>query len=112
MSDASRELISIQFPCGASTAASFPDIAHRNFSSIKDGGAEGDRTPDLRIANATLSQLSYGPDLAAIFWPPLAGGGRDYGDRPAGCQGWPRTAIGAARRRAATGQVDAKCRMK
>ena len=27
------------------------------------GGAEGDRTPDLRIANATLSQLSYGPDL-------------------------------------------------
>ena len=26
-----------------------------------DGGAEGDRTPDLRIANATLSQLSYGP---------------------------------------------------
>ncbi len=28
----------------------------RNF-----GGAEEDRTPDLRIANATLSQLSYGP---------------------------------------------------
>ncbi len=27
----------------------------------KDGGAEEDRTPDLRIANATLSQLSYGP---------------------------------------------------
>ena len=26
------------------------------------GGAEGDRTPDLRIANATLSQLSYGPN--------------------------------------------------
>jgi hypothetical protein len=29
----------------------------------KIGGAEEDRTPDLRIANATLSQLSYGPDL-------------------------------------------------
>ena len=28
----------------------------------KSGGAEGDRTPDLRIANAALSQLSYGPD--------------------------------------------------
>ncbi len=28
----------------------------------KDGGAEGDRTPDLRNAIATLSQLSYGPD--------------------------------------------------
>ena len=27
----------------------------------KSGGAEGDRTLDLRIANATLSQLSYRP---------------------------------------------------
>ena len=26
------------------------------------GGEEEDRTPDLRIANATLSQLSYPPD--------------------------------------------------
>jgi hypothetical protein len=26
-----------------------------------DGGEEEDRTPDLRIANATLSQLSYPP---------------------------------------------------
>jgi hypothetical protein len=26
------------------------------------GGAEGDRTLDLRIANATLSQLSYRPN--------------------------------------------------
>ena len=30
-------------------------------STWRVGGAEGDRTPDLRIANATLSQLSYGP---------------------------------------------------
>lgn len=28
------------------------------------GGAEEDRTPDLRIANATLSQLSYRPNEA------------------------------------------------
>lgn len=28
---------------------------------ILNGGAEEDRTPDLRIANATLSQLSYRP---------------------------------------------------
>ena len=28
------------------------------------GGAEEDRTPDLRIANATLSQLSYRPNLS------------------------------------------------
>ncbi len=27
------------------------------------GGAEGDRTPDLRTASATLSQLSYSPIL-------------------------------------------------
>ena len=26
------------------------------------GGAKGDRTPDLRIANAALSQLSYCPE--------------------------------------------------
>ena len=36
------------------------------------GGAEGDRTPDLRIANATLSRLSYGPDLSYPYTP---GGG-------------------------------------
>ena len=28
---------------------------------MKVGGGEGDRTLDLRIANATLSQLSYSP---------------------------------------------------
>ena len=30
------------------------------------GGADGDRTHDLRIANATLSQLSYGPTVGEI----------------------------------------------
>lgn len=35
------------------------------------GGAEEDRTPDLRIANASLSQLSYGPTLYAE--PTMAG---------------------------------------
>jgi hypothetical protein len=29
----------------------------------KAGGAEGDRTPDLVIANDALSQLSYGPKI-------------------------------------------------
>ena len=29
--------------------------------AVRNGGAEGDRTLDLRIANATLSQLSYRP---------------------------------------------------
>ena len=45
---------------------------------LSDGGEEEDRTPDLRIANATLSQLSYPPtavaslthaDLAEAFAP-------------------------------------------
>ncbi len=33
----------------------------------KNGGDDGDRTRDLRIANATLSQLSYIPTLIADF---------------------------------------------
>jgi hypothetical protein len=32
-----------------------------SYRGVKDGGGEGDRTLDLRIANATLSQLSYSP---------------------------------------------------
>jgi hypothetical protein len=31
---------------------------------FESGGDEEDRTPDLRIANATLSQLSYVPTAA------------------------------------------------
>ena len=38
-----------------------------------DGGEEEDRTPDLRIANATLSQLSY---------PPTTGGSLSKGGHP------------------------------
>ena len=30
----------------------------------KIGGAEEDRTPDLSVANAALSQLSYGPTVS------------------------------------------------
>ena len=35
-----------------------PAVAGR---ADEDGGDEGDRTLDLRIANATLSELSYVP---------------------------------------------------
>ena len=31
------------------------------------GGAEGIRTPDIRLAKAALSQLSYGP-LGGLGW--------------------------------------------
>ncbi len=34
-----------------------------NLDSQDDGGAEGDRTPDLVIANDALSQLSYSPTV-------------------------------------------------
>ena len=36
-------------------------LASRSREAAKAGGAEGDRTPDLLIANEALSQLSYGP---------------------------------------------------
>ena len=39
--------------------------------SWKDGGAEGNRTPDLHVANVALSQLSYGPIIFDSFMKPL-----------------------------------------
>jgi hypothetical protein len=36
-------------------------LSYRGVPQLDDGGGEGDRTLDLRIANATLSQLSYSP---------------------------------------------------
>lgn len=39
-----------------------------NFAGLMNG-AEGDRTPNLCIANTALSQLSYGPLLAPHFAP-------------------------------------------
>ena len=47
-----------------------------------NGGDEEDRTPDLRIANATLSQLSYAPTAACKFSTGNAGiGGQDWRGR-------------------------------
>ena len=45
---------------------------------LRDGGAEGNRTPDLLIANEALSQLSYSPIplRSAPFSRPLAGRGQ------------------------------------
>ena len=42
------------------------DKANREQLALKSGGDEEDRTPDLRIANATLSQLSYVPRGAIL----------------------------------------------
>jgi hypothetical protein len=38
--------------------------AEKFLQALDFGGVEGDRTLDLRIANATLSQLSYHPGIA------------------------------------------------
>ena len=45
-----------------------------------NGGAMEDRTPDLRIANATLYQLSYDPNRAGTLstWVKLIGKGKAY----------------------------------
>src|SRR5580693_1946828 len=47
------------------------------------GGAEGDRTLDLRIANATLSQLSYRPTRRAILASDRRAATRHYYGAPA-----------------------------
>ena len=47
----------------------------------KAGGAEGNRTPDLDIANVALSQLSYGPRRRA-FARGVAGGAGIMGRAP------------------------------
>ena len=61
----------------------------------KFGGAEEDRTPDLRIANATLSQLSYGPDSNAQVLGMVAEAWRNV-ERLSGCgrrDRWQRVAL-------------------
>ena len=45
-----------------------------------DGGAEGDRTPDLLIANEALSQLSYSPPPEAARI--MVMGGREVKEVP------------------------------
>ena len=38
-----------------------PKVPRGAYDNSPVGGAEGDRTPDLLIANEALSQLSYSP---------------------------------------------------
>src|SRR5690349_6174683 len=51
------------------------------------GGAEGNRTPDLDIANVALSQLSYCPTVALVAARP------DYGYPCPTCQAAARSRI-------------------
>ena len=47
-------------------------LTHQASILDKSGGAEEDRTPDLCIANAALSQLSYGPVNANVHHDQVA----------------------------------------
>ena len=58
----------------------FSDLANRKPPFLKignrgscesDGGDEGDRTPDLSVANAALSQLSYTPIAGWLSKPSI-----------------------------------------
>lgn len=44
---------------------------------VESGGAEGTRTPDIRLAKAALSQLSYGPDRVSCAGGPAWNRTRD-----------------------------------
>ena len=48
----------------------------RHAGVVRDGGAEGARTPDLRRARAALSQLSYGPSALESGLRPYQPGAR------------------------------------
>ena len=52
-------------PIGASDSTELA-LSERVMNTIRVSGAEGSRTPDLRIANAALSQLSYSPKLGTF----------------------------------------------
>src|SRR5690606_11256586 len=80
-------------PGGTGRAKRKPGPRHEGLAFEPGGGAEEDRTPDLRIANATLSQLSYRPPKSADYTrpapPPGVARAKRYGDAP-------RTALTAA----------------
>ena len=51
---------------GSSSNERIPKISALKSEIAKHGGGEGIRTPDPRVANAVLCQLSYTPDKFEI----------------------------------------------
>ena len=51
------------------------EIVFLSITYTKNGGAEGNRTPDLYNAIVALSQLSYGPIVTKMLRPRLGAGG-------------------------------------
>lgn len=56
------------FPAVEGLVANKNPLMRADIGGLLSGGDEGDRTPDLCIANAALSQLSYTP-TDQIFQP-------------------------------------------
>jgi hypothetical protein len=46
---------------------SIPSVLITRYSPLKIGGADRDRTDDLRLAKPALSQLSYSPEGETIY---------------------------------------------
>ena len=58
------------------------DVTNQPGPRRPEGGAEEDRTPNLGIANAALSQLSYRPESGAAGTPLPTPENRWYGTVP------------------------------
>jgi hypothetical protein len=64
--DRQRLLVSLVAACWRRLTKERTKKAPKSAFFQSDGGAEGDRTPDLCNAIAALSQLSYGPFRRAL----------------------------------------------
>ena len=71
----------------------FPQKMLEDVGEWAGGGAVGDRTPDLLIANEALSQLSYGPETGSGR-PEITKSRRFLGPQPGGAGGVRTTCAG------------------
>src|SRR5262245_7202300 len=71
-------------------------------SSFRRGGGGRDRTDDLRIANAALSQLSYAP---TPLWVLCCESGREVPERTDASQAFRRVRLAARIRKRSAAQV-------
>jgi hypothetical protein len=69
LSPGAQPMAATENPGHAPLKGSISERGQQGHFEAVNGGAEEDRTPDLRIANATLSQLSYGPTTKNKFTP-------------------------------------------
>jgi hypothetical protein len=56
------------FPPGLPAQVTLAAKVRRKTPVVRSGGAGGTRTPDIRLAKAALSQLSYGPTRSQAWW--------------------------------------------